>query len=177
MLRFLPLFGLLAGFLFILWLLSLLSRKLGDKPSSSNLPFGLKDLFLTRAELDFYRILVRTIEQGPSPRHRVFVQVPLSALINKTVRDRTAWNKIDRLRLDYLICDADTLQPVLAIELDDSSHLQEHRQRRDRWLREVLDHVGLPFKQIPVNVRGYSPQQITGWMAEITVVEPAPAQS
>ena len=63
---------------------------------------------------------------------------------------QTYMNKIDRKRVDFLLCDPKTLKPVLAIELDDSSHERLNRQERDHFVDEVFAAAQLPLVRVPV---------------------------
>ena len=46
---------------------------------------------------------------------------------------------------DVVIVDIRTCAIVAAVELDDASHLQKHRIRRDILLEEVLRQAGIPL--------------------------------
>lgn len=48
------------------------------------------------------------------------------------------------------MCDKDSLAPLCAIELDDSSHLKESRVERDIFVGKALEAVGLKFKKFKV---------------------------
>ncbi|HWI60803.1 MAG TPA: DUF2726 domain-containing protein, partial [Symbiobacteriaceae bacterium] len=50
-------------------------------------------------------------------------------------------------------------QPLLAIELDDSSHMRPDRQQRDEWLDRAVMAAGLPL--LRVRARGdYDPSAL-----------------
>lgn len=59
------------------------------------------------------------------------------------------------MHLDFVLIDAATGAPVAAIELDDRSHEEPDRIRRDEFLEDVLAEAGLPLIRVTVQ-RGYS---------------------
>ena len=67
-------------------------------------------------------------------------------------KERTKyWNKINRKHVDFLICDRDTLKPIVAIELDDSTHARENRQLRDEFVNQIFTAAKLPLIHIKVS--------------------------
>ena len=70
----------------------------------------------------------------------VFSQVRVSSLLNHKVRGqnfRAALSRINQKSVDFLLCDARDLRPLLAIELDDKTHNLPDRKKRD-------SEVGMP---------------------------------
>ncbi|MEO1255546.1 MAG: DUF2726 domain-containing protein, partial [Bacteroidota bacterium] len=49
-----------------------------------------------------------------------------------------------------LICDWTTLQPIIAVELDDKSHNRKDRRERDKFVDDVFTVAGLPILHIRV---------------------------
>lgn len=58
-----------------------------------------------------------------------------------------AFNRISAKHLDFVLCDA-AWRPVLAVELDDRSHEQPDRRRRDRFVEQALARAGLPLLRL-----------------------------
>jgi very-short-patch-repair endonuclease len=52
-----------------------------------------------------------------------------------------------------VICDVETLEVKLAIELDDSSHRRSDRIARDRFLNNAFASAGLPLLRVAVEER------------------------
>src|SRR5450432_4184886 len=92
-------------------------------------PYHLRDHFLSPAELSFYRVLRSTVAGRAVLNSKValadvfWVKSP-----DDHSRFRVYTNKIDRKHVDFLLCDAATMQPILGIELDDKSHQRPDRQ-------------------------------------------------
>lgn len=58
-------------------------------------------------------------------------------------------NEILPKHIDFLICNG-SFRPVLAIELNGSSHRREDRKESDREKREIFKAVGLPLEFVDV---------------------------
>jgi hypothetical protein len=119
--------------------------------TKKSFPFAKRKYFFSAAERSFYEILRRLV-----PEHVVFAKVGLSELVYVT-KNGSEWrshrNRIDRKHLDFVICNAD-LEPVVAIELDDSSHREQRRRDRDVFVDQVLATAGIPIVHVAAQ-RGY----------------------
>lgn len=69
-------------------------------------------------------------------------------LANSPLDRKAHNNKILCKHVDFLFCDKFTLEPLLVVELDDSSHKQEDRIERDKFKDETFQAVGLPCLRI-----------------------------
>ena len=122
------------------------------------LPYRKTDHLLTPAERSFYEVLRRIIGDDL----RLFVKVRLADLVwlPHDIENRQAHvNRVAAKHIDFVLCDPRTFAPVLAVELDDSSHEARHRQQRDALVNEVLRTVGLPLLRVPVK-RSYVPSEV-----------------
>ena len=120
--------------------------------SEIKLPYRLRDDFLSSTELSFYKVLMLVLENESVT---VFTKVSLGDLFFVNIRDYKErmryWNKINRKHVDFLICDRDTLKPIVAIELDDSTHARENRQLRDEFVNQIFTAAKLPLIHIKVS--------------------------
>lgn len=62
--------------------------------------------------------------------------------------------------MDFVICDKKNISPILAIELDDSSHLRQNRMERDEFINQVFEDIELPLLRIPVKA-AYNVEDLT----------------
>jgi hypothetical protein len=131
----------------------------GDTGQSGTLPYKVDPQFMSPAELSFYRVLKTQV----AGRYEILVKVGLGDLFRVTNKEewRTYRNKIDRKHVDFLLCDPETLEPRLAIELDDGSHMGERRVKRDAFVNQVFAAAGLPLRRMPV-MRAYTAEDIEG---------------
>ncbi len=130
----------------------------------SDLPYRLRDNFLSAAELAFYRVLKQAVGQT----HSINNKVRLWDVLYVPRRDdsRTYENKISSKHIDFLLCDPTTMQPVLAIELDDASHNRKDRQDRDIFLDKALTAAGLAILHIKA-ARSYSIAEVQRQIASV----------
>ena len=131
------------------------------KPDSKpEFPYHIRDDFLSPAEHSFYLVLRNII----SDKADICTKVSLSDLFYVRSKDpskfRTYTNKIDRKHVDFLLCDPNTLKPLVGIELDDKSHQKKDRQERDEFVEKVYKAANLPLVRFPVR-HSYSPSELT----------------
>jgi hypothetical protein len=132
-----------------------------EKPASADLfPYHLRDDFLTPAEHNFYLVL----RQAVGDWALICPKVSLSDLFYAQSRDYgqflTYTNKIDRKHVDFLLCDPQSVRPLLGIELDDKSHRRKDRRKRDKFVEGVFDAAGLPLARLSVQYT-YNTHELT----------------
>lgn len=128
-----------------------------EAPAKQGFPYGLRDEFLSPAEVSFYHVLKGILGED----RMLITKVRLGDLffVRQPHRNQSARNQIDRKHVDFVICDARTMQPLLGIELDDASHQRKDRQDRDAFVDHAFDAAGLPLLHIPA-ARGYQPNEL-----------------
>lgn len=115
-------------------------------------PFLIANSLLTKAEMNFYQVLKNVIDNEKQiicPKVRM-----IDVLWTKTYRVEnklTFINKVNRKHFDFVICDKETLKPIMAIELDDKSHEEEARKERDEFVDALF--TDLKFKVIHIQVQ------------------------
>jgi very-short-patch-repair endonuclease len=132
--------------LVILFLALLLGRVLLPEPG---MPYEKRPSLVTDAERAFFAILCDVVDQ----RWRVFAMVRLADVIRvrRAAPQHLSWqNRILAKHVDFVLCDANTLEAVLAVELDDASHQRADRATRDAFLEEALEASKLPLLRVPV---------------------------
>jgi hypothetical protein len=107
------------------------------------LPFRVRDDFLSIAEASFYRVL-KTVYQD---KLLIFPKVALGEVFFVTHPEInfSYYNRINQKRVDFLLCHPQSLKPLLAIELDDTSHQRKDREERDEFVNQVFQDAGLPY--------------------------------
>jgi hypothetical protein len=134
--------------------LGFLARIFGERPKETGaLPYRLRDDFLSAAELSFYRVLATAV----AGRAVVLTKVRLADLFFVPRSEGSAGfrNRIAQKHVDFLLCDRETMRPLVGVELDDRSHERSSRQERDGFVDEVFWVAGLPLMHLPVR-SGYS---------------------
>src|SRR5450830_976192 len=134
-----------------------------EKPE--DLPYVLKRYLMTKAEHSFFGVLEQVTD---SSEYYIFPQVSLNNLVTVekgTGSYQTYHNKVDRKSVDFVLFDRNAMSPVLAIELDDSSHDREDRQERDAFVDRVLTKAGLPLLHVRAQA-AYDPKQLAMLISE-----------
>ena len=138
-------------------ILGLFGIRLSGPPLADQMPYRQRDDFLSAAELSFYRVLAK----GLNDSFVICPKVNLADIffVARPNENRSYKNRIDRKHVDFLLCDPTTMKPILGVELDDSSHARRDRQDRDQFVDQVFEAAGLPLLRIRA-AAGYNPQQI-----------------
>ena len=121
-------------------------------------PFTARERLLTYNEQRFYAVLVAIA----SKNYHVFASVRLIDVVQVipgTQSPQGFRNKIDRKQIDFLLCDKATYKPLIAIELDDSSHALRHRKRRDEELNKIMAAARIPLLHI-LTAKTYDPEEV-----------------
>jgi hypothetical protein len=138
-------------------ILSLFGFNLGGSSGIiDEFPYRQRDDFLSAAELSFFRVLIASIDN----RAVICPKVNLGDIFF-VIRPKENWryrNKIDRKHVDFLICDL-TMKPRCGVELDDSSHSRNDRQKRDEFVDQVFHVAGLPLIRVPAR-SAYNPTEL-----------------
>jgi hypothetical protein len=144
-------------------LLRLLGIGRPSRAAEEALPYRLSNRLLTEGEKPFYRVL-RTVVADSAI---ICPKVNLADVFYVDTRSKNAIahrNRIKQKHVDFLLCSPDSMQPVLGVELDDSSHKQAKRIERDEFVDEVFAAAGLPILHIPAKA-GYNAQELAAALA------------
>jgi len=120
--------------------------------------YSRKKEFITSSEKEFYKIL----EEVAGDRYYIFPQIHLSALFKNETMGRyhkLAFQIINRRSVDYILCDKTTLEPVYAVELDDSTHDTTKTIKRDENVNRLFGESNLPLVRFR-NYRNLSKEEI-----------------
>lgn len=120
-----------------------------DKKKDQELIYLKKDSLLTEAEKSFYSVLKNIIADN----YLLFPQVSLLEILAipkelSKSRRYSSLNRIQAKHIDFLLCEKESIKPLLAIELDDSSHYRADRMMRDDFLNQAFATAGLPLLHI-----------------------------
>lgn len=126
-------------------------KRPGENLAELDYHYNLKPLLMTKAEAYFYFRLAEIIPAG----FVIVPQMPFSSVIDRP-SSAAANSRIDRKIIDYGIFKTvrseafpyQALTPVLLIELDDESHNESHRMRRDGFVNAVCKQIGLPILHV-----------------------------
>jgi hypothetical protein len=135
-----------------------LSNTAGSTRPRSPYAYSLKGQLMTPSEREFF-VLLSSACDG---RYLVFPQIHLSALFRNRTGGRyhkAAFTIINGRSVDYVLCDASTLEPVYAVELDDPTHDGPDRQKRDAEVEAIFADHAFPLVRFR-DYRGLTKEQI-----------------
>jgi hypothetical protein len=138
------------GFLFIAvvsLVVALFKKKTGKGPV--DFPYQSKEVLCSPAERSFLGALDKIVGE----RYRIFAKVRLADIIDvqrglSASARQSAFNRIAGKHIDFIVCNANDLSIVGAIELDDKSHLKKGRRERDRLLDKALEAASIPMFRV-----------------------------
>jgi hypothetical protein len=126
------------------------------------LPYRVRNEFLSAAEISFYHV-VRGIV-GDQAVIQTKVGLGDIFYVTRPNENQAARSRISQKHVDFLLCEPKTLDPLAAIELDDSSHARADRQERDEFVNRVFETAGLPLLRFPVRY-SYSTDEVAQRLA------------
>jgi hypothetical protein len=152
-------------------------RGKGLKPKIATVRYQAKNSLLTANERTAFKELAVRLRQ----RAYLCPKVRIADIVNVRCRDRRAWqsafNRIAMKHVDFVVLSRQG-KVLFAVEIDDSTHLLDHRKKRDELVDNVFSHAGIPLVRIePGGVIGSS--ELTEaldrfWPKEDEVIEPSP---
>lgn len=140
-------------------LAALKGKSVGGK-GSLGFPYQPAGTLFTAAERSFLGVL----DQAVGAEYRVFGKIRVADVakvkpgLDKSARQK-AVNRVAQKHFDFVVCRADNLAIVCAVELNDKSHASKKAQARDQFLTKVCEVIALPLLQVPAK-RSYVTQEI-----------------
>lgn len=132
--------------------------------------FSRKRSLLTPPQKELYAILSRFL--GSS--YHIFPQIHLNRLIDYRIKGtarKGPFHHIDLKHVDFVLCDKNTFDPVLVIELSEKNHTGA-RLQQDRIVEDLINEAHLSFVRIkyskPLNTSYISEKIHDALAAEIT---------
>ena len=122
--------------------------------------------FTSEAERNFFHALRRVV----GGRGHVLAEVSLRRLLHfpgshHGDRARAWWvNRAAHRTVPFVVCDPETLRPLVVIELQDAAHARNGRPRGDEITRILLDAAGLPRLCI-LTARAYDSAELQSALA------------
>jgi hypothetical protein len=128
--------------------LELHQQKLPPSATIETFPYKACGSLLKPSELAFYRALGAVVGN----RALVCPKVRLGDVfyVIDFKENLPHYFNIAKKHVDFLLCNPQTIKPIVGIELDDEGHEQRDRKERDRFVKKVFEAAGLPLEHIPV---------------------------
>jgi Zn-finger domain associated with topoisomerase type I len=135
-----------------------------------------KSELLSPAERSFFGALVLAVADNGTVLPKIRVA---DVLTPKKGSDKSTWqrafNRISAKHFDFVVCEASSLTPLVAVELDDSSHSNKSASQRDSAKDAACQSAGFPLVRVKA-ARSYAVAEIQQLLAQhfpSAVAEPA----
>ena len=119
----------------------------GNQKTSTVYRYNRKYVIMTEREQEFYKKLKSVC--GDSIL--IFPQIHLSSLFFHNVKGQNfklAFRFINRLSVDFVLVDSRNFKTLLAIELDDSTHNEKDRIKRDLIVNDIFKKANFPLLRV-----------------------------
>lgn len=110
----------------------------GKAPTPQSFTYNLKSPLISKSEQNYYYAILEVLPLG----YCVFPQVNLAAFIEKN--QKSGYQTELFRNVDFLVTDAN-YNPKIAIEINDQSHNDTDRQKRDKKVTEICEEAGIPL--------------------------------
>jgi hypothetical protein len=113
-----------------------------SKSKTGEYTYAKKERIITQHELAFYQALHEAVSGCI-----IIPQAHLSMFLNHKIHGQNwsrAFSRINGKSVDFLICTND-MRPLLAIELDDTTHNRPDRQQRDAFVNTIITAAHIPL--------------------------------
>jgi hypothetical protein len=112
-------------------------------------PYERRGVLLTPAGINFYR----TLQLAAREDWLIFSMVRLADIIKVRPKTRKSfmWNsRIQGKHIDFVVCDYETLEVKLAIDLDDPAIPKGQRRAQENFVTAALTAAGVPLLRVRV---------------------------
>jgi len=170
--QLLPLLAVVAFIVVLASIVRFLASR-GDR----SFPYDRIERLFTPAERSFLGVLEEVLAKD----YAILGKVRLADIIRPrkglSNSERTsALNRITSKHVDFAVCDLRTRAVVGVIELDDSSHQNVSRQRRDEFVDKALLAAGVPVVHIAAQ-KAYQPREVRSQILAVFAQTASPARS
>ena len=103
-----------------------------------------KRFIMNRNEYAFYKLLLMSVGY----KQCVIPQVHLDELVKPRTSKQSrifSFRHINQKSVDFVVCNTAGMHPVVAIELDGSSHSKDNTIARDAEVERILEQVRIPL--------------------------------
>lgn len=132
--------GTVGAFVLLAYLIRLFFQRTGLTPSAGRVQAVIA--LCTPHEQKLFHALRLQLDS----RYHLCAKVRLIDILKpQSPTDKATFSRLVAKHIDFLVIDAETTHPVLAIELDDRSHEAPARQTRDQFVNAAFQQAGVPL--------------------------------
>jgi len=114
---------------------------------SVQFPYQKRASLLTPGELAFYRVLRQVVRN----RYGIALKTRLADVLKcpDELWDAPQGRRLSQKHVDFVLYDLWTARVIAAVELDDRSHLEPARRRRDAFVEGAFRAAGVALFRVP----------------------------
>lgn len=140
------------------------------------LPYQRAEI-LTAGELAFFKVLYPVV----SPHWHIFTKVRMEDIIQvrKGLEKKEAYGFRSRIKsrhIDFVLCDKESLEVLMCIELDDRSHQTAKAKESDAFKNKALEAAGVALVRIPAR-SNYSEDYIKPFIIDEAPISDMPTHA
>lgn len=146
---------LIFSFFVILALILIVKNKISESKQKDNIDENSRNRFYVERNETKYqskqlvsnseKYFLDIIDNNFGDNYRIIPQVPLSSIINKHKEFENQYQNELYRTIDIGIFDKNTFEPLLMIEINDKTHKQYNRYKRDLKVKEILQTANIPL--------------------------------
>lgn len=117
----------------------------------------------------------RALERFYGSSYCIFAKMRVADIITPDMKQKdnktwwSAFSKISQKHFDFILCDPKSLDVLYVLELNDSSHKQRKRAKRDIFLEGACKSAGLPLVWCPAS-SSYNKKDIDSLLEQADLV-------
>lgn len=145
------------------FLARLSGKAVGNAPPPLPQPrYATRKSLLSQAEIAFHQVLLEAVPEAP-----VFPKVRVADVMDAAERFSGDFLRISQKHFDWVLCHPVSFEPLIAIELDDSSHQWSDKQRKNDQVKDdAAREAGIALLRFPWQ-RQYDATQIRDRIGEV----------
>lgn len=131
-------------------------------PSPTRARYVTRKSLLSKAEVAFHKVLLEAVPEAP-----IFPKVRVADVMDAAERYSGDFLRISQKHFDWVLCHPVSFEPLIAIELDDSSHQWSHKQQKNDQVKDdAAREAGIHLLRFPWQ-RSYDQAQIRERIADV----------
>jgi len=121
---------------------------MNPKSGNGQLPYRLRNKFLSSPEM----ALLRALEQMSDGHYRICPKVSVNDIfyINRPNENVHFYNKIFRKHVDFLLCNPESMRPVIGVELV-KPIAREQARESDQFMENLFLQAGITLVHVPTS--------------------------
>jgi len=113
--------------------------------TSSKPRYVTRKSLLSKAEVTFHKVLLEAVPEAP-----IFPKVRVADVMDAAERWSGDFLRISQKHFDWVLCHPISFEPLIAIELDDSSHQWSGKQRKNDQVKDnAAREAGIVLLRFP----------------------------